>query len=116
MLVVEQVDIIQKTRYGITAVGILGNIVTALIFSRKAFRNNSIGIYCRTLAIVDLILLMIQLTNQSFTLFAPSDVFLTVSAPCKIILYTNTAIPTISAWITVVLSIDKMICVIYPQR
>jgi hypothetical protein len=116
MGLLEQLDIIQKTRYGITATGVVGNLISALIFSRKTFRNNSIGIYCRTQALVDMLLLSLQLINQSFTLFATSDVFSTVSAPCKIILYSNTAVAAISAWITVVLSIDKLICVLYPQR
>ena len=116
MLVVEQLDIIQRTRYGVTIVGIVGNIATAFIFSQKAFRNNSIGIYCRTLALVDLLLLVVQLINQSFVLFTSSDVFSSISAPCKVVLYANTAIPGTSAWITVVLSIDKLLCVLYPQR
>ena len=112
----EQINIIQKTRYGITAFGVVGNLISALIFSRKTFRNNSIGIYCRTLALVEMLLTSLQLINQSFTLFATSDVFATVSAPCKIILYSNTGVVAISAWMTVVLSIDKLLCVLYPQR
>ena len=111
-----QFEIILKLRLSITVVGIAANLATVIVLSRKAFITNSIGIYCRALALVDLLLLIIQLLNQSFTLFATSDVFSTISALCKIVLYANTALPSISAWILVVLSIDKLICVIYPQR
>ena len=111
-----QIDIVQRVRFGITVVGIVGNITTALIFSRKTFRNNSIGIYCRTLALVDLFMLIVQLINQAFALFASSDIFSEINVFCKLVLYNNTALPAVSAWIEVVFSIDKLICVIYPQR
>jgi hypothetical protein len=116
MSYISQVDIILKVRFSVTLAGIIGNSATALIFSRKAFQNNSIGIYCRALALVDLLLLIIQLVNQSFVVFGNNDVFSSISPLCKFILYGNTALPSISAWILVVLSIDKLICVIYPQR
>ena len=111
-----QIEILQKLRYSIIVTGIVANFATALILSRKAFRGNSIRFYCRTLAIIDLILLIVQLTNQSFVLFASSDLFSSISALCKIIMYANTALPSISAWILVVLSGDTLLSVIYPQR
>ena len=114
--VLATIEIIQKVRYGVTLVGIVGNITTALIFSRKAFRKNSIGIYCLTLALVDLFMLIVQLINQSFTLFANSDIFTQINPFCKFVMYNNSSLPAISAWITVVFSIDKLVCVIYPQR
>lgn len=59
-----QLEIILKLRFSITVVGIAANLVTVIILSRKAFRTNSIGIYCRALALADLLLLIIQLLYQ----------------------------------------------------
>lgn len=116
MSLAAQVDQISKVRYGVCAIGIVSNITTALIFSRKTFRNNSIGIYCRAQALVDLLMLSVQFINQSFTLFSSSDIFSQINPFCKVVMYNNSTTPAISAWIEVVFSIDKLICVIYPQR
>lgn len=116
LTVLTKIEIIQKVRYGVTLVGIVSNIATAFIFTRKAFRNNSVGIYCLTLALVDLFMISVQFINQSFTLFAKSDIFSQINPFCKFVMYNNSCLPAISAWITVVFSIDKLVCVIYPQR
>ena len=91
-------------------IGLLGNILSIIIFSRKTFQNNSISTYCRALAIFDCIIIveLIQNIGQlyskfTFSIINQNDAF------CKIFSYFITMYSGISAWILVAFSIDKML-------
>lgn len=110
------VDILTKVKYGVIIFGLVGNTTTLLVFFRKAFRNSSIGIYSRALAISELALLVFQFVNQTFVIFVKSDVFSGIDILCKLSLYVNFVFPAISAWILAAFSVDKALCIVFPNK
>ena len=96
-------------RIAVISIGILGSILSFIVFSRKKFQNNSISTYCRALAVFDC-LSMIQLIqdvyrliNQITSLYDLNDV------SCKIFYYIWMQYTSIPGWILVAFSVDKML-------
>ena len=88
--------------------GVVGNILTVIVFSRATFRKNSISVYSRALAIFDSFSL--YQTIVVFYLLLYNDYILTDSdAVCKIIFYILYAFGSIPGWILIALSIDKLL-------
>ena len=87
----------------VISIGMLGNILSFIVFSRKTFRKNSISTYCRALAVFDC-LSIIQLVSQiDRYLENKSDV------NCKLFYYLSIEYTAIPPWILVAFSIDKML-------
>jgi hypothetical protein len=106
--VIKAINVIGMAKIPIIAVGLVGNFLSFLVFSRKTFRNYSIGVYCRALAIADsfiLYRLVFDLFNylNNTTLSYQSD-FL-----CKLNGYMQIGLSPISIWVLVAFSVDKMI-------
>ena len=99
------VAIIEAT---IIAIGIIGNVLSIIIFSRKTFRSNSISTYCISLAIFDISSLT-QLVTDVYTLmygkFLPDQ----SNEFCKFYFYSLVLLSSIQAWIMVAFSIDKLL-------
>ena len=51
----------------VIAIGIIGNVISIIVFSRKTFRNNSISTYCIALAILECLTLF-EFINDIFYL------------------------------------------------
>ena len=91
-----------------TFLGVIGNIISFLVFSRKTFRKNSISIYCRALAIFDMYIVLSIITdfyNILYNYYIPNY----SDAVCKILSYAYHAFGPIPAWILVAFSIEKAI-------
>lgn len=76
---------------------IIGSVFSIIIFSRKVFSRNSIGVYCRSLAIFDLfntynlgVGIATKITNQ--TLFQENNVL------CKLYNYISPVFASMCAW------------------
>ena len=110
------VDILSKIRFGVTAIGLVGNSMAYLVLSRRVFRNNSINIYCRALIIFDSIVLLLQFANLAFLILFNSKPFSASNALCKLNYYVYLGVAPISGWILTAYSLDKAICVMYPNR
>jgi len=52
--------ILLKISFATVSIGLVGNLLSFLVYSRKAFKKNSINIYCRALAIVDSLIIAIN--------------------------------------------------------
>lgn len=88
--------------------GLIGNVISFIIFSRKTFQNNSISTYCQSLAIFDSLILTVLIQNIGeeffhFAILNQSDVI------CKIYNYIFCLFSSIPAWILVAFSMDKML-------
>ena len=86
--------------------GIVGNIVSFIVFSRKTFRKNSISIYCRALAIFDMYIVLSIITDfynilYNYYIANYSDTV------CVAMSYAYHAIGPIPGWILVAFSIDR---------
>ena len=88
--------------------GLIGNIISFIIFSRETFQKNSISTYFRALAIVECLTLsnfaiaVFQLVNNQ-ELADQSDLL------CKMLYYIPTQFNSLPAWILVAFSLDKLL-------
>jgi hypothetical protein len=92
----------------VIGLGIAGNIMSFIIFSRKAFKNNSISTYFRAISVIESFTMFQFIVNMgilfaNFDISGKSDVF------CKLIYYTWPVYDSSAAWILMVFSIDKML-------
>jgi hypothetical protein len=110
------IDILNKVRFGVISVGLIGNFITFAIFSRKSFQKNSINVYCRALALVDSIILLFQFVGDVNLIFYNLNLYWNSNALCKISTYVFVALPPVSGWIIVAFSLDKLISVLAPNR
>lgn len=98
------------TRIAFISAGFIGNVVTFCVFSRATFAKNSISTYCRALAIFDcftLFQLVVDVGLLFFNVLLPFQ----SSAMCKIYYYSSLGFSTISGWILVAFSFDKLLSV-----
>ena len=92
----------------VIGLGIVGNIISFIIFSRKAFKNNSISTYFRAISVIES-LTIVQLILNMEILFGNIDFTSKSDAVCKLIYYIWPLYDSAYAWILMVFSIDKML-------
>jgi hypothetical protein len=97
-------------------IGLIGNVLSVVVFSRKTFRKNSISIYCRALAIADSVVIVKSLTYFIGSFFLGRSFQAESLIYCKIYSLIQTGIAAIPSWILVGFSIDKMLCVTRSKR
>ena len=95
------------SRLVVVFIGIVGNILSFMIFSRKTFRKNSISTYCRALAIFDN-LLIIQFIIDVYEAIYNDHLHNVSDGACKIMYYLSIQYGAIPGWILAAFSIDKM--------
>ena len=103
------------SRGSVNFLGIIGNLISFIVFCRPVFRKNSISVYCCALAIFDcftLNQLIMDINLIFFDYFPPyySDI------TCKVYYYISIAFSNIPAWILVSFSIDKMLSMTNSKR
>ena len=92
----------------VIAIGIIGNVLSIIVFSRKAFRNNSISTYCTALSIVEcftLIRLITDIYSLAYNIYLPDQ----SDALCKFTYSVVTYLGSIQPWIMVAFSVDKLL-------
>lgn len=89
--------------------GLVGNLVTFLVYSRKTFQKNSMSTYCRALVVAECMILAQLLTELSmlFKKIAPLNMS---DFMCKTVMYIFMEMSAIPGWILVALSVDKALC------
>lgn len=100
---------------GVIAVGIVGNILTFLVFSRRSFAKSSINIYCRAIAIFDSFSIVYVVFTMGTYIF-PSYSVNKYDLNCKIMYFFIATLSPISGWCVVAFSIDQAINVANTQR
>lgn len=97
-------------RVVIISIGLIGNIISYIVFSRKTFRKNSISTYCRALAVLDCIIIIELIHMVHYIINSTKLDFSNLTdATCKIFYYVSVQYASIPAWILVAFSIDKML-------
>lgn len=96
------------SRIVVISVGVIGNALSFIIYSRKTFQNNSISTYCRALAIFDCLIIM-QLINDAFYVRDLTIFYFISDATCKLFFYVSMLFSAIPGWILVAFSLDKML-------
>jgi hypothetical protein len=96
-------------------IGLFGNIVSLLIYSKKRFQNTFFNVYFRFLNIVylcSLSYIIIDFLNYQF-----GSNLETISVySCKIVYYYFYILAPNGSWILVVVSLNSMLSVLYPTK
>lgn len=107
--------ILSGLRLGTILIGIIGNILIFVIYSRPVFKNNSISIYSRALALVEsgtIINLIYEYGTTFFNYFIGNHSDL----GCILFYYIGISTASSSGWILVALSIDKLLSIRKPGK
>lgn len=109
---ISQVEPIPKILIDVTIlVGLLFNSLTFMVFSRKPFKSNSMGVYCRFLAIADSFIVVALIFDVvSYSLGRPLDS--SSDLACKLYYYIITSLSSVSVWIIIALNIDKLLAML----
>lgn len=102
-------QIVLVTRVVVISIGIVGNFVSFLVFTRPTFKKNSISTYSQALAIAESHIIW-QLGMDIPEAFFGIVVNDQTNFLCKMFFYVMTAFTTIPCWILVAFSIDKLLC------
>lgn len=99
----------------ISMIGFIFNVLAFIVFSGKKFEKTSFSIYFRFLIISDILSLLLPINrilelNFNIKLQDVSDVF------CVIRVFYSYITIALSAWSTVIISIDRACSIIYPNR
>ena len=92
----------------VIGIGIIGNLLSIVIFSKKTFRNNSISTYCKALAICELwviqqLIINIFILKQNILIYDQNDIL------CKFVYSFATYMASVQPWIMVAFSLDKLL-------
>ena len=101
--------VITSIEVALIGIGLIGNLLTIIIFSKKTFRSNSISTYCIALSVVELMTLTQFITDiyslaYNIILSDQSDSF------CKLFYSLPTFFSGIQPWVMVAFAVDKLIC------
>lgn len=97
----------------ISAIGLVTNILSFIVFSRKKFKKTVFSIYFRFLIIFDTLALLVPI-NKFLELNLAIVISHNTTLLCKIRMYYEFVITPISSWILVVISLDRYLGIAYP--
>lgn len=108
-------DILHVLMLAVVVFGFLGNFLSFRIYSSSSLRKHPISIFFRTIAVFDSIMLV---NGFSFLLYKKYDFSFNRLSDfiCKFKNYFFYACGPISPWIMVVISIDRLISIMFPKR
>ena len=97
-----------ECRIAVITIGLLGNILTFIVFSRPVFAKNSISTYCRALAVFES-LTVYQLVADIIFVFYKDFIPQSSDLGCKLVNYFGMLNGSIPGWILIAFSIDKVL-------
>ena len=101
----------------IVAIGTIGNILSLCVLSRRKFKNLSVSVYLRGLAIADFFTLLVS--NSFVNLLEKTtrnDTRSLQDWACKIFAWLHSSLPWISSWLVVCISVERVIVVYIPHK
>lgn len=101
--------------YSINLIGLAGNVLTFIIFSRRVFDKSPYRIYFKSLAIFDSFVVF-NLAFGVASMLKQRDLFNQVNAVCKFVYFISVGKSSNSGWILVVFSVDQLIRVTMSTR
>ena len=90
------------------SIGLIGSLITIIIFLRKTFRNNSISTYCISKALFES-LIIFELINDIGYLNNNTYLIHQSEAGCKLFSMISMFITSITPFIMVAFSVDKLL-------
>ena len=95
--------------------GLIGNLLAFSIFSRNKFQNTIFSTYYRVLLLMDLFVILTKLELIIYINQLPTFRIIS-SLTCKITTYLIYLNPAISAWILVLISVDRFLSIYMPGK
>ena len=95
-------------------VGVAGNFLSIAVLSRKRMRHTATSVYLRLLAIVDSLVLLVNLPRQVIYWYTSVSVRDINTVTCKMVRFLAPSFITMSWWLLPIISIDRLILVRYP--
>lgn len=101
-------NIMYSIQIAVILMGLTGNLVSFLVFSRPTFAKNSISTYCRALAIFESFTIVELFTNFYLILY---NYFIGMysNSLCKAFYYVLIGFASIPGWILIAFSFDKLL-------
>ena len=97
----------------ILVIGIIGNILSFIVFSRKALSQSVCSIFFRALAVADLITLLESV--EYFFFIWGIDTLSTNTWSCRFSFYITWVAKTCSAWILVIVAMERTTGILFPH-
>lgn len=104
--------------YGMLSIlilGTLGNVSTFIVYRSETFKTYSVSIYFLFMAVTDSLTLasaIIVYIGQQFNY----SIFIQSRAACKLATYVTYVFGPMSAWLTVMVSVDRFFNIVYPRQ
>jgi hypothetical protein len=92
--------------------GLVGNLVSFIVYSRKSFQKFSSQIYLRAMTVIDSFNLFFYMHHLISEASEQNFQFID-SITCRIHVYLSYVIPCCSIFILMILSVDRVVCIIY---
>ena len=110
-------DVIGPLSLVITLVGIVGNIASIAVMSRRAFRNLPISIIIICLGVFDTLQLVMYVNTQKwFLALIQFDIKSLSTVSCKMFLWAATTSIAATLHMVVLISVDRFIAVFFPIK
>jgi hypothetical protein len=100
----------------IILVGMITNGLSYAIYSRKSFARDSASFYSRLLLVCDTVGLFHYLIEASLSIGFGMNLNASSSLACTLLYYMLFSIAAVSPWLLVLISFDRMVCIVWPMR
>ena len=95
-------------------VGVLGNLISIAVLSRRRMRNSTTSVYLRFLAVVDILVLIIGNFRELLYYATSFDIRELNNLSCRIHYWLAIDVTALSGWMLSVLSVDRLISIKFP--
>lgn len=107
--------IFQHLQAFVSLIGIVGNILIISVFCRRGLRKYSYSFYSKAMAVSDMVVLSHSFRHWARFMFN-ADIDLVAPFFCTINEYQPYVTVTLSLWILMLISIDRLVTIVYPNR
>ena len=107
--------IFQHLQAAFSLIGVLGNILVICVFSRRSLKKYSYSFYSKAMAISDIVVLCHSFRHWARFMYN-ADIDLVSPFLCAINEYQPYVTVCLSLWILMLISIDRLATVVYPNR
>ena len=95
-------------------VGLTGNVISFLVFSRKRMRDTTASVYLRFLSVFDTLVLLTSVLRHLIRNFTYMDVRKFSDFACRLHVWVSSSSRQVAIWLLCVIAIDRMLLIKHP--
>ena len=95
-------------------IGLSGNVMSVVVFSRKRLHNTTTSVYLRFLAVLDSLVLLTALLREMVLYYTYIDVRKLSDFSCRFHIYISSTARLLAIWLPCVIAIDRLILIKHP--